>query len=268
MSEYSHGLRIFTCGHSFHVFVPDLLQEMADAVAIMGHETIGLSSIGGSRVIQHWEIPAEQNEARDALHAGKVDVLTLSPIWLPDEGIEQFARWAVEHNPAVRVTVQEYWLPNDEYVPIFPLDTSKLTDHNAITDSELRQRHAPYFHDMDAYIHLLNKKLGKDVVFAVPVGQATIALREKIIAGMAPGLQVQEDLFTDSWGHPTAPLQVLTAYCHFAVSYRRSPVGVPQPAMLAQHQHGDDRLNSVLQELAWDAAICHPLSGCMAHAGS
>jgi hypothetical protein len=54
-------------------------------------------------------------QSKAALTAGKVDVLTLSPIWLPDEGIGNFAKLAFEHNPNVRVTVQEYWLPADRY---------------------------------------------------------------------------------------------------------------------------------------------------------
>ena len=38
---------------------------------------------------------------------------------------------------------------------------------------------------------------------SAPAPQAVIALREKIIAGKAPGLKVQEDLFTDELGHGT-----------------------------------------------------------------
>src|ERR1051325_6419622 len=126
----SRGQRVFTCGHSFHFWVADILSEVARAAGIPDHQVVGVSVIGGSRVIQHWDVPEENNEARKALRAGTVDVLTLSPIWLPDEGIEKFAKLAVEHNPNVRVTVQEFWLPNDEYVPVYPLQTSKTVDHN------------------------------------------------------------------------------------------------------------------------------------------
>jgi len=256
-----HGRCIFTCGHSFHVFVPALLSEMAAAAGITGHETVGLSSIGGSRVMQHWDVPEEQNEARQALYGGRVDVLTLSPIWLPDEGIEHFARLTLAHNPRARVTVQEYWLPNDEYVPVYPLETGKQTDHNAIDGAELRKRHAPFFRDMDDYIRAINQRLGQAIIVAVPVGQAVIALREQLIAGNAPGLTTQEELFSDSWGHPTAPIQVLSAYCHFAVIYRRHPVGLPVPGILAANPQWDDQLNHLLQILAWDAVERHPLSG-------
>jgi hypothetical protein len=116
---------------------------------------------------------------------------------------------------------------------------------------------------MDDHIRALNKKFGKTVLFEVPAPQAVIALREKIIEGKAPGLKDQESLFTDALGHGTAPLKVLVAYCNFAVIYRRSPVGLPVPDALKQAKLGGDeeKLNRLLQELAWDAVTQHPLSG-------
>jgi hypothetical protein len=71
-------------------------------------------------------------------------------------------------------------------------------------------------------------------------------------------------LFADSWGHVRQHIMALNAYCHFAVIYRRSPVGLPVPAILADA--GIDRseegaLNSLLQELSWKAVTEHPLSG-------
>jgi hypothetical protein len=116
---------------------------------------------------------------------------------------------------------------------------------------------------MDAHIVELNKKLENQVLFVVPVGQAVIALREKIIAGQAPGLKTQEDLFTDAIGHAKAPLQALVAYCHFAVIYKTSPVGLPVPGVLKNAKLGEEteKLNTLLQELAWEAVTHHPLSG-------
>lgn len=116
---------------------------------------------------------------------------------------------------------------------------------------------------MDEHVRSLNKKLGKEVLFVVPVGQAVIALREKIMAGEALGLKTQEDLFTDPLGHAKAPLEALVAYCHYAVIYRQSPVGLPVPAVMTRtgNPAWDEKLNKVLQEIAWDAVIHHPLSG-------
>lgn len=139
----------------------------------------------------------------------------------------------------------------------------RKVDHNAPTGADLRQLHKPYFQSMDAHVRALNARLNTQALLVVPVGQAVIALREKIIAGQAPGLKTQEDLFTDAIGHARPPLQALVAYCHFAVIYRRSPVGLPLPAVLARakNPNWDDKLNRLLQELAWEAVTHHPLSG-------
>src|SRR4051794_39722879 len=61
------GQRVFTCGHSFHVFVPGILADMARGAGIPDHKIAGLSSIGGSRVIQHWDVADEKNKAKQAL---------------------------------------------------------------------------------------------------------------------------------------------------------------------------------------------------------
>ncbi len=255
------GLRVFTCGHSFHVWVPGIVSDVCKSAEIPQHVQVGVSSIGGSKVIQHWDIAPDKNKAKAALQTGMVDVLTLSPIFLPDPGIENFTTLALEHNKEIRVVVQPIWLRWDIYEP-----TSKRpakVDHNAITGEELRTRHEPHFQKMDEHIRELNQKFGRTVLYVAPAPQAVIALREKIIAGEAPGLKVQEDLFTDELGHGKPPLQALVAYCNYAVIYRRSPVGLPAPAILKQAKLGDqeEKLNRLLQELAWDAVLQHPLSG-------
>ena len=78
-----------------------------------------------------------------------------------------------------------------------------------------------------------------------------------------PGLKAQGELFGDPIGHARPPLQALVAYCHYAVIYRRSPVGLPLPAVLrkANNPAWDDSLNRALQEIAWEAVTGHPLSG-------
>lgn len=256
------GLRVFTCGHSFHVWVSPMITDMAAAAGIKGHRVPGVSSIGGSRVIQHWDVADEKNLAKKELTAGNVDVLTLSPIWLPDDGIEKFARLAFEHNPAIRITVQEYWLPNDTYNPVYPLETRKYVDHNAATVEGLRLQNDRYQHDIENHVRALNQSLGKNAIVVVPVGEASILLREKIIAGKAPGLKVQWRLFTDNWGHPAPPLKVLAAYCHFAVIYRRSPVGLPMPMEFERNKEfAIPALNRLLQEIAWEAVTHNPMTG-------
>src|SRR5262249_43134850 len=202
----------------------------------------------------------DKNKAKQTLKAGKVDVLTLSPI-PPDEGVEHFVKLGLEHNPNIRVTVQVSWAAWDSELP-FPKGATDKVDRNK-TPEQLRKIHAAHSKTASDLVEALNKQLGKQVVFIVPAGQAVVALREKIHAGKAPGLKSQEELFSDPIGHARPPLQALVAYCHYAVIYRRSPVGLPMPAVLknANNPNWGDDLNRLLQELAWEAVGRHPLRG-------
>lgn len=258
------GQRVATCGHSFHVFTYRQVAEMALAAGLK-HELAGLSSIGGSTVLKHWAVPEDKSAVKQVLKAGKADVLTLSPIWLPDEAIEQFVKLGIEHNPALRITVQEYWMPNDEYEPVYPLQTRKKVDHNATDLAKLSDATLRYAKDIEDYVKSINQRLGKDAVLIVPVGMAAVTLREKIVKSEAPGLKAQADLFRDNWGHANPPLQILSSYCHYAVIYRQSPVGlpVPQAFKLLKDMSDDDKakLNTLLQQIAWDTVNTHPMSG-------
>jgi hypothetical protein len=258
----TRGQRVFSTGHSFHAGFAPILDEISKSGGFTDSTIVGVSSIGGSKVVQHWG----GKEVQAALTAGSVDVLMTTPIYLPDTGVEQFAQRGFEHDPGFRLTMMEFWLPFDQYEPRHymggpeHLPPPEKVDHNAATAGGLRQIHERYFREMDDLVMAINKKLGKPVVFVVPVGQAVLALREKIIAGQAPGLKSQEDLFADGLGHPKVPLTVMMGYCHYAVIYRKSPVGLPVPKVSGIP--GDvNALNRILQEVAWEAVTRHPLSG-------
>lgn len=253
------GQRVFFSGHSFHYFMPPILADMAKKADIKDHTQVGLSAIGGSRVHQHWNAGGGKNKAREALEAGKLDVFTMAPIFLPDEGIENFVKLGVDNNPKIRIFVQENWLPWDHYEPAFKAPPGKV-DHNAPTSETLRKMHAPYFKSIDEHVAELNKKFDTRAVRVAPVGQAVIKLREAIIDGKASGLKEQNDLFTDPIGHAKAPLKALVAYTYYALIYERSPVGLPMPAVLGITDEGG-KLNRLLQEIAWDAVTSHPQSG-------
>jgi len=252
----TQGQRVFTCGHSFHVFVPIWLKQIAESAGITNHETVGISTISGSRIIQHWDVPEDRNVVKAALRAGKVDVLTLSPHFQPDEGIDNFTRLALANNPNIRIMIQESWLWYDNSEGY-----RNPVDFNAASIGHLLVIHHSSFMANDDYVINLNKKFGRQVLFVVPVGQAVIALRAKIITGQAFGLHQQADIFSDDLGHPKPPLAALVSYCHFAVIYRRSPVGLPIPSALVAGGCTDEGLNRLLQQLAWNAVIHHPLTG-------
>ena len=254
------GLKVLTAGHSFHVWMPPLVAEMAKAAGIQGHEQLAISSIGGSKVIQHWDLPAEKNKAKPVLAAGKADLFTMAPTFLPDPGIENFTKLGLEHNPKLRLTLQQNWVPFEDPVIWLSKSKPKSIDRDGITLAQLRAKHDPYFKMIEDHVKELNARIPGAKIVIVPSGEAVMALRDKVIKGEAPGVRTQNELFTDALGHPGAQIRVLSAYCHYSVIYRRSPVGLPVVSQLTKLPEAE-KLNRLLQEIAWKAVTGHPMSG-------
>lgn len=254
------GLKVLTAGHSFHVWMPSLVAEMAKAAGIQGHEQLAISSIGGSKVIQHWELPPEKNKAKPVLEAGKADLFTMAPTFLPDPGIENFTQLGLAHNPKLRFTLQQNWVPFEDPEIWLTRNKPKSIDRDVITLAQLRAKHDPYFKLIEDHVKELNQRIPAAKIAIVPSGEAVIALRAKVIKGEAPGIKTQNELFTDVLGHPGPQIRVLSAYCHFAVIYRRDPTGLPVVSQLAKLPEAES-LNRLLQEIAWKAVTGHPMSG-------
>jgi hypothetical protein len=254
------GLKVLTAGHSFHVWMPPLVAEMAKAAGIQGHEQLAISSIGGSKVIQHWDLPAAKNKAKPVLEAGKADLFTMAPTFLPDPGIENFTKLGLEHNPKLRLTLQQNWVPFEDPEIWLSKNKPKSIDRDVITLAQLRSKHEPYFKLIEDHVKELNERIPAAKIVIVPSGEAVMALRDKVIKGEAPGIRTQNELFTDALGHPGPQIRVLSAYCHFSVIYRRSPVGLPVISQLARLPEAE-KLNRQLQEIAWKAVSEYPLSG-------
>lgn len=254
------GLKVLTAGHSFHVWMPPLVAEMAKAAGIQGHEQLAISSIGGSKVIQHWELPPEKNKAKPILEAGKADLFTMAPTFLPDPGIENFTQLGLEHNSKIRFTLQQNWVPFEDPELWLSKSRPKSIDRDVITLAQLRAKHDPYFKMIEDHVKELNSRIPAAKIAIVPSGEAVLALRDKVIKGEAPGIKTQNELFTDVLGHPGPQIRVLSAYCHFSVIYRRSPVGLPVISQLTKLPEAE-KLNRLLQEIAWKAVSEHPMSG-------
>ena len=254
------GIKVLTAGHSFHVWMPPLVAEMAKAAGIQGHEQLAISSIGGSKVIQHWDLPPEKNKAKPVLEAGKADLFTMAPTFLPDPGIENFTKLGLEHNPKLRLTLQQNWVPFEDPEIWLSKSKPKSIDRDVITLAQLRSKHEPYFKLIEDHVKELNERIPAAKIVIVPSGEAVMALRDKVIKGEAPGIRTQNELFTDALGHPGPQIRVLSAYCHFSVIYRRSPVGLPVVSQLTKLPEAE-KLNRVLQQIAWKAVTGHPMSG-------
>lgn len=252
------GQRVLVTGHSFHVPVVPLIEQVVNAAQITGHQLVGKQMIGSSRVMQHWNLPDEKNIAKTALRNGGVDVMTMSPNWIvPDEAIEQFVTLGLEKNPKLRVMVQVSWYPWDGLKP--PQKVAKNEDRDAKTVADLRAVYDPYRDTIRSQLRTINARHSRPVVFLVPVGEAVLRLREKVIEGKASGITRQSELFGDQIGHGKPLILQLAAYCHFACLYQRTPVG-----LACFEKPGNDeshKLNHLLQTIAWDAVRDEPLAG-------
>ena len=258
-SEQPAPTRVFVCAHSFMIFTARLLPPMAQ-VAGFSYASAGQQMIGGSRVIQHWNLADEKNVAKAALREGRVDVLTLSPHrLLPDEGIDNFTKLGLEKNPNLRVLVQASWPGFDGVWSGFKNEQRDAATLESL--GEMRKGfHEQWLTGLEAQVRALNQTVGHETVHIVPVCDAVFALREHIAKGDAPGLTKQTDLFRDDIGHPREPLAALVTYCQFAAISGRTPVGLPVPAELQKIPRAAE-LNTLLQKLAWDAVTAYPLSG-------
>jgi len=258
------GLRVFFASHSGMWFVPDPLGELAEAARIKEHKTVGLQKLGASRTLQHWNLPEARNQAKKALKAGEVDVFVMSPIQFPDEGVENFVKFGLEHNPNIRFLVQITWGGGDIDNQDFPKGAFAYVDREKTPD-QLAQLYARNIKAAEAQADAINQKYGggKKVLFLVPSAQALVALRTRIAHKEAPGLTKQGELFSDALSHPSAPLEALNTYLHYAVLYDRSPVDLPMLGLLkrAKRPAWDEKLNRSLQELAWETAANYPYSG-------
>ncbi|MCX7699946.1 MAG: hypothetical protein N2039_03635 [Gemmataceae bacterium] len=259
----SQGKRIYVCGHSFHVPIASPLEQIAKLADLKGHITVGRSFIGGSTVTRHWEIPDADSDVKKAIKTGKVDVLTLSPHprIVPDEAIGKFAELLLASNPKGVVVVQASYLGFDgQQRGAFRNQNRDQTKIEA-----LREATEPFERKLKSQLEELSKKHqekhGRQVVVLAPVNEAVLRLREKVAKGKVPGIGRQSELFRDDAGHGQAPIAVLAAYCHYAVIYRRSPIGLGVPSELRTYGKDAERLNRVLQEISWEAVKDEPLSG-------
>ena len=254
------GLRVFYTGHSFHLFVPQQVEQLVKAAGIQGHKLVGQQGIGGSRVIQHWDLADEKNKAKSALISGGVDVFTMAAhVAIPDEGITKFTELGLKHNPNLRLLVQASWFPFDVPAPDKRIKDNAQRDDMKIEDLQVAVDE--WRTKLEAQADDLNRQHGQRAVFIVPVGDAVVKLRAMIVAGEFPGITQQSKLFRDPIGHGQGHVMALASYCNFAAIYRISPVGSKiEERSITDEQH------AILQELAWKTVSKYPHAGIVAKA--
>ena len=247
------GLRVFYTGHSFHMFVPPKVEQLVKSAKIDGHKLAGTQGIGGSKVIQHWELADGKNKARPALESGQVDVFTMAPhLAIPDDGITKFAELGLKHNPNLRLLLQCSWYPFDGPPPDKRIRDNKQRDEAKIED--LQTAVDEWRKKLEAQVEDLNRQHGKQALFIVPVGDAVVKLRGLVAAGKYPGVTKQSELFTDPIGHGGPHIQALASYCNFAAIYRMDPSGLNLSGLT-------DEQNAILQKIAWETVSACPYAG-------
>ena len=163
------GLRVFFASHSLMWYAPKPLGEMAAAAGIKDHKLVGLQSLGASKTLQHWKLPDDKNQAKKALKTGEVDVFVMSPISFPDEGIENFIKLGLEHNPDMRFVVQLSWGGGDIDNQDFPTGAFDQVDKEKTPD-QLKKLYEKNIKAGEAQADEINKKYGKGkkIVALVP----------------------------------------------------------------------------------------------------
>lgn len=249
------GLRVFYTGHSFHMFVPRHVEQLVTVAGIRGHKLVGQQGIGGSRVIQHWDLEASKNMAKPVLASGAVDVFTMAAhVTIPDEGITNFVKLGLEHNPKMRFLVQASWFPFDVPEPDKRVkdnaqrDQAKIADLQVAIDSWRKK--------LEAQVDDLNRQHGKRVVDIVPAGDAVVKLRALVVDGKYPGVAKQSELFRDPIGHGFAHVQAVVSYCNFVAIYKMDPQGLK-----VTFEGVDEAQQAILQRIAWETVSNYPYSG-------
>ena len=253
--------RVFYTGHSFAGAPPAWLGILAKQAAINDYENVGRQSLGGSRVIDHWKLANERNEAKEALSTGHVDVLTLSPnMQMPDEGIDLFVDLALKQNPKIRVLVQGSWMTWD--------GLGKGGIKNAERDTQpvsgIRERTLKHMDDIRAQLRTINQRVGREVCVLVPVGAAVVRLRELIAEGKLPGIEKPSQLFVDDIGHAHPAILHLCTYMYHAAVFHHDPreiTGLGNNGWSKQFGQPKPELAAVLKQIAWETMSAEPLSG-------
>ena len=261
------GQHMFYASHSLMWDVPAPFAEMVKAYGITNH-TLGIQQMGFSRTQQFWDQPEAQSQAKQALKTGNLDDFVMSPMDMPDKGVEEFVKLGILNNPHMRFFVQNNWagFNNDGQKAQQSMQlmmTGRLKQWDQTTEEDLKTLNTECEKAFETQVKQINEQIGHRVLFIIPTSQANTELRARIIRKEFPGLDKQSDLFLDQIGHPKPPLVALNVYLHFATIYGRSPVGLPIPTILkrANNPKWDDNFNKALQELAWKTVTSYPLSG-------
>lgn len=233
------GLRILYGGDSWHRFMPDYMDRIGKAGEIKGQSV-------------RWSGKSDT----ELLEKGEIDVISWGrPGWsnhqLPEFLKQNVVENGLKGNPDFRLYVQMAWTVHDGLGKPFQTkddyDQSKIADVQAVLDRERAK--------VEAIADAINKKHGRQVMFLVPLGDATTKLRAMIVEGKFRGVTKQSAIFADAMPHAGPIAAELAAYCNYAAIYRTSPIGLQIEKGVPEEQR------VILQKLAWETVSKYPYAG-------
>ena len=238
-----NGLRVMFNGNSWFNFVPGGVADQVKAAGIEGHK----------------EVRFPKPNDFSPIEAGEVDVYAhgvhwwMEVPWVHGINAEKIVEMGLKANPNFRAYYHAAWLVGDgranEIKTTADYDNSKLTDVQAALDKTRKP--------VEAIVDKLNDKFGKRVVFLVPIGDATVKLRDMVLDGKYPGVKKQSELWSDAMPHAGVHVMALSGYCHFAAIYRTSPVGLK----ISRWKELTDEQHTILQKLAWETVSKYSYAG-------
>ncbi len=193
-----------------------------------------MSSIGGSYVIQHWDVADDKFKSKAVLNSGELDVLTMAALYLPDEGIENFVQLAAEKSPHIRVLVQEFWLPFDVNVNFRKEKVSPPT-REVYDGKKLQAEHDAYFAELDAHVRMLNEKYGdKPRVFVAQSAKRCSRCASRLPRGRCQADEAGATVHRLDWSRQAA-LASARGLCLLCPDLRSQPGRLARPGGAERH---------------------------------
>ena len=224
---------------------------IAISAGISGHKNLGSGADLDKPVTVNSGRKVLEDTPRTLMKKGEVDVwLTTDVAWAERPDLKEFGTAGLAGNPNFRLYQQARFLVADGVKGVKSnedRDNTKIADLQAALDKNRKR--------LEVRVDEINKDLGKQIVFIVPVGDAIVKLRELVVDGKYPGVTKQSELFKDAL-HAKEHVNLLTAYCNFAAIYQKSPVGL-KPDIKGI----DDAQHAILQKIAWETVSQYPHAG-------
>jgi len=225
---------------------------------------------------KNWVEEALDKDKKEALVKGEFDVVYLGFVQLaqPVEALDQMVDVALKHKPDCRIYLQHAWASGggnwapDNKKRIWPREDDDL----AAIQAEWEKRRKKLEDKVDE----INKRLGKQAVFIIPLADAVMEMRKLVVARKLPGVTKQSQLFWDNDetksldDHAGNQVVVLAIYCAHAAIYRKSPEGLKLsspdgfywgPKADMGKVPVDDAQHAILQKLAWETVSKYSYAG-------